>query len=212
MKKIILTIFVCLFFTAIASAQTDYAASFTAGIKGGADYSSFPAYTGFTNKGQIGWIGGFWGNLNLGPVNFQPEIYGTEKSVDVTYTQPGNIYSEDSRYTTVDVPLLFGGKFGDAKFAFRVYTGPVLSLAISKVQSFTQDNTEPQRLDYKDENIAWQIGAGVTFKAFTIDARYEYGINSVGYGPEPTSSTHMNVMSLSIGYTLFSSYGYYTYQ
>jgi hypothetical protein len=88
----------------------------------------------------------------------------------------------------------------------------VLSLAISKVQSFTQDNTEPQRLDYKDENLSWQLGAGVTFKAFTIDARYEYGINSVGYGPAPNSSTHMNVMSLSIGYTLFSSYGYYTYQ
>ena len=208
MKKIILSFFICLFVTALASAQTDYAPTFEAGVKAGADYSSFPSYPTFTNKSEFAYIGGFWANMTLfNVVNFQPEIYGTEKRVDVTYNLPGNIYSERSQITSVDVPLLFGGKFGSPNFGVRVYTGPLLSLAISKVQSFTNDNIEPQRLDYKDENIAWQIGAGLNIKPFTIDARYEYGINSVGYGPTPSSSTHLNVVSLTIGYTLFSSFG-----
>ena len=162
MKKIILSFFICLFFTALASAQTNFMPTFEAGVKGGADYSGFPSYTGFTNKGEFGYIGGFWANMNLfNIINFQPEIYGTEKRVDVTYTLPGNIYSERSQITSVDVPLLFGGKFGTADVSVRVYTGPLLSLAISKVQSFTNDNIEPERLDYKDENIAWQVGAGL---------------------------------------------------
>ena len=126
--------------------------------------------------------------------------------------------AKNSRYTTADVPLLFGGKFGDQRFSVRVYTGPVLSLAISKVQAFTQDNIYPQRLDYKDENVAWQFGAGITVSKFTIDARYEAGITKVGYGAGidatgvQTSSTHLNIISLTIGYRLFASDGGYTYQ
>jgi len=219
MKKIILTVFVGLFFTAFASAQTDYTPTFMAGIKGGADLSSFPANSGFTNNGKVSYLGGFWGNLSLGFINFQPELYITGKKVDVTYSQGSNFYSEDSRFVTADIPLLFGGKFGDAKFAVRVYTGPVLSLALSRVQSFSNDNFYTQRLAYPDENIAWQFGAGFNIQRFTLDVRYEAGINKVPYGAQvnpvtnvQTSSTHLNIISLSIGYTLFSSYGYYTYQ
>jgi len=212
MKKIILTVCVVVFLSALASAQTNFAPTFDAGIKGGADYSSFPSYTGFTNKGEFSYIGGFWGNLSFGVINFQPELYAIEKKVDVTYTQPGNIYSENSRITSVDIPLLFGGKFGNTNLGVRVYTGPVLSMTVSKVQSFTNDNIEPQRLAYKDIDYDWQFGAGVDIQKFTLDIRYEAGLNSVGYGPTPSSNTHLNVVSLTIGYTLFSSYGNYTYQ
>ena len=86
--------FVCLFFTAFASAQTDYPPAFTAGVKAGADYSSFPSYTGFTNNGKIGYIAGFWGNLNLGAFYFEPEIYAVEKKVDVTFSSGNYLYSE----------------------------------------------------------------------------------------------------------------------
>jgi len=219
MKKLLLTVSVCLFFVALASAQTDYAPTFTVGIKGGSDLSSFPANSGFKNTGKMSYIGGFWANLSLGVIDFEPELYIIEKKVNVTYIEPGALYSENSRYVTADVPLLFGGKFGDAKVAVRIYTGPVLSLALSKVQSFTSDNTYAQRLQYNDVNYAWQFGAGLNIHQFTLDVRYEAGINKVGYGAQvdpvtnvQTSSTHLNVLSVSIGYTLFSSYGDYTYQ
>jgi hypothetical protein len=219
MKKIILTVLVCLLFTAFASAQTDVPATITAGIKGGTDFSSFPANSGFTNHSQMSYLGGFWGNFSLGFINFQPEVYIIEKKVDVTFTQPGSFYNENSRFTTADIPLLFGGKFGGSKFAVRLYTGPVLSLALSRVQSFSNDNFYTQRLAYPDENIAWQFGAGFNVKKFTLDVRYEAGIDKVPYGAQvnpvtgvQTSSTHLNIISLSIGYTLFSSYGDYTYQ
>jgi len=219
MKKIVLTVFVCLFFAALASAQTDFAPTFTAGIKGGIDESSFPSTSGFNNKSQMSYLGGFWGNMSLGFIDFQPELYAIEKKVLVTYTEEGKVFSENSRFVTADIPLLFGGKFGGSKFGIRIYTGPVLSLALSKVQSFTNDNYYAQRLEYKDVNYAWQLGAGLNIQQFTLDVRYEAGINKVGYGAEvdpvtnlQTSSTHLNVLSVSIGYTLFSSFGNYTYQ
>jgi hypothetical protein len=219
MKKIILTVLVGLLFTALASAQTDYAPTFTAGIKGGADLSSFPANSGFTNSSKIGYLGGFWGNLSLGVIDFQPEIYAIAKKVTVTYINAGNFYSEYSRYVTADIPLLFGGKFGDSKVAVRVYGGPVLSFALSKVQQFTNDNYDALRLNYKDLNYALQLGAGVNYHKFSLDVRYEAGLSKTGYGADinpvtgiQTSSTHLNIISLSIGYTLFSSYGDYTYQ
>ena len=219
MKKIILAVLICLFFTAFASAQTDFAPTWEAGIKGGADISSFPANSGFTNKGKIGYLGGFWGDFTLGVINFQPEIYGIAKKVDVTYQTNGNFYHEYSRYVTADVPLLFGGKFGDSKIAVRVYAGPVLSFALSKVQEFTDNNYDALRLNYKDINYALQLGAGVNYHKFSLDIRYEAGLSKTGYGSDinpvtqlQVSSTHLNIISLSVGYTLFSSYGDYTYQ
>lgn len=219
MKKIILTAFVCLLYTAFVSAQTDYAPTYTIGIKGGADLASFPANSGFTNKGKIGYLGGFWGNISFGAIDFQPELYAIAKKVNITYVQGNNFYSEYSRYVTADVPLLFGGKFGDSKFAVRIYAGPVLSFALSKVQEYDQNNTDALRLNYKDLNYALQLGAGINIRQFSLDVRYEAGLSKNGYGADidaatglQLSSTHLNTLSVSIGYTLFSSFGYYTYQ
>jgi hypothetical protein len=220
MKKIILTVLICLSFIAFASAQTDFMPTFEAGVKGGANYTLYPAYPGYTNKGEFGYIGGFWANMTIfNVVNFQPEIYGIEKSTMVTYQQTGNstLYTEKSHFTTADIPLLFGAKFGSSTASVRIYTGPVLSLVLSKVQSFTNQNIEPERLDYNDQNISWQFGAGLKINKLTFDIRYEAGISKTTYGDDfnaadmQISSTHLNSVSFTIGYTLFSDYGNSTY-
>ncbi|HZX57495.1 MAG TPA: PorT family protein, partial [Mucilaginibacter sp.] len=81
----------------------------------------------------------------------------------------------------------------------RFYTGPVVSFAINKSQSFGGAIQNATALDYKDQNFAWQVGAGLDIKAISIDLRYEAGLTSQAYG---TSSTKLNLFSLSLAYRL----------
>jgi hypothetical protein len=199
MKKAMLTFAFCLFFAGLASAQ--FIPSFQFGMKGGADFSTFPAYNDYHNKGQVGYIGGFWARIGALGFNFQPELYVTGTNVNVA-DNAGNV--NRAKFTSVDVPLLFGTKIGGVDFGGRFYTGPLISYAIIKNQGFGQTSNQAVRLDYRDENYAWQIGAGIDIKSLSIDLRYEAGINKVGYGPTDSSNTRLNLFSLSLSYSLYS--------
>ena len=207
MKKFILIVVTCAFVTNLASAQTNYIPTYSAGIKGGADYSMFPGSGDVHNKNQFGYIGGFWGRIGGKGLFFQPELYYTSRNVTASQLSGGVLYLDNAQFTSVDVPLLVGGKVGDANIGARFYTGPVLSLAISKWENFFPNNSNlATHFNYHDENIAWQFGAGVDISSFSLDVRYEYGINKVPFGPTKTSSTRLNMVNLTLAYTLFTAY------
>lgn len=204
MKKLILMLTICALFTSMASAQTNYLPTFQFGLKGGADYSMFPALDGLHNKGQVGYIGGFWARFGGKGLYFQPELYGISRNTFVTQTRNGILYRNNAKFVAADVPLLVGKKIGTSDFGVRFYTGPVVSLALSKRQDFLQTSLATH-LNYKDENFAWTLGAGVDVNALSIDIRYEAGINGVSYGPSPPNSrTHLNLVNITLAYSLFS--------
>jgi len=197
-KTIILTLSICLFTIGIASAQI--IPNFSFGVKGGLNYASFPSNGVFNNSNRAGYLAGFWARVGGLGFNFQPELYLTSKNINVNApNEPEN----KAKFTSIDVPLLLGGKIGAFGLGGRFYGGPVLSFAVNKDQSVTDATGNATSLRYKDANYGFQIGAGVDISSFSVDLRYEGGLNKIAYG-DGNSHTRVNVFSLALAYKLFS--------
>lgn len=195
MKKLILSLSIA--FAAVFTARAQLLPNFQFGLKGGLNLTSISSdnsSTFFTNN-QAGYLAGAWARFGALGFNFQPELYFSRKSVDIT----SNGGETKANFTSIDVPLLFGAKIGALGFGARFYTGPVVSFAINKNQSFDQVVSEAKALDYKDQNFAWQVGAGVDLRAISFDLRYELGITKQTYG---ATETRLNMFSLAVAYRL----------
>ncbi|MDB5133225.1 MAG: hypothetical protein JWR02_2974 [Mucilaginibacter sp.] len=195
MKKIILTL---LIFTAtISFASAQVLPSFQFGAKAGLNLSgiSSSASATLSSSNQAGYLAGFWARFGALGFNFQPEMYITSKNVDIT----SNGSEAKQKFTSIDVPLLFGGKVGAFGIGGRFYTGPVVSFAVNKDQTFTGAAGNALRLNYKDQNFAWQVGAGLDIKKISVDLRYEAGLTKQDYG---NGQTRINLFNLSLAYRL----------
>lgn len=205
MKKLILTVIIGVFFTGFVSAQTNYLPDIQAGIKAGADYSLFPSPDGVHNKGDFGFIGGGWARFGGSGFFFQPELYLKSISLTVTQVADAHTFINNGRFLNGDMPLLVGEKIGNVNAGFRFYTGPVISYALAKRQAFT-NATLTSDLNYQDLNYEWQLGIGADIKQFSFDIRYEAGLNKVPYGTSTTLHTRLNMVNITLSYSLFSDY------
>ena len=196
MKKLILTSIVSLFAIYISSAQI--LPTFQIGLKAGANLSSLnsTASETFSGSNRAGYLAGVWARFGAVGFNFQPEMYLTSKDVDVT-SSTGGVTS--AKFTSLDVPLLFGGKIGAFGVGGRFYTGPVVSFAINKSQSFDDAAGKVFSLNYQDQNFAWQFGGGIDIKKISIDLRYEAGITKQNYDGR---QTRISLFNLSLAYSL----------
>jgi hypothetical protein len=196
MKTILLLLVICLATTFYASAQV--LPSFQFGVKAGTNLSALSTSAGSTlsSSNRAGYLGGFWARFGALGFNFQPELYLTSKNVNLS-SSSGDIRA---KFTSIDVPLLVGAKVGALGIGGRFYTGPLVSFAINKDQSFSGALGNATSLNYKDQNFAWQFGAGLDIKAISVDLRYEAGITKQSYG---NSSTRVNLFNLSLAYRLF---------
>ena len=183
--------------TVVLSAALSALGPRPANAKGGLNLASISSDNSatFSANNQAGYLAGAWARFGALGFNFQPEVYFTQKSADIT----SNGGETKANFTSIDVPLLFGAKVGALGLGARFYTGPVVSFALNKSQSFSQVVSEAQALDYKNQNFAWQFGAGLDLKAISFDLRYEAGLTSQSYG---NSSTKINLFSLSVAYRL----------
>ena len=195
MKKLLLSLFIVT--SVIFTAKAQLLPSVQFGIKGGLNLASVStsASSSLSSSNQTGYLGGLWARFGALGFNFQPEVYFTRKSADIT----SNGVETKANFTSIDVPLLFGAKIGALGIGGRFYTGPVVSFAINKDQNISGAASSIYALNYKDQNFAWQVGAGLDIKAISIDLRYEAGLTSQAYG---TSSTKLNLFSLSLAYRL----------
>jgi hypothetical protein len=195
MKKI--TLFLLVAWGISFSARAQVLPSFQFGIKGGVNLASISSVNSdtFSSTNQSGYLGGLWARFGAAGFNFQPEMYFTTKSADIT----SNGGETKAKFTSIDVPLLFGAKIGALGVGGRFYTGPVISFALDKTQTFSQVISEAKSLDYQDQNFAWQFGAGLDLKAISLDLRYEAGITKQSYG---ATDTRLNLFSLTLAYRL----------
>ncbi len=199
MKKIF-QLFICCFL-AVGTVKAQVLPSFQFGVKAGTNL------TGLSNTGnlinsntQVGYLGGFWARVGALGFNFQPEIYLTGKKIDVN----SNGVENKATFTSIDVPLLFGNKIGAFGVGARFYTGPDLSFAINKDQNFNSALHDAVHLDYKDQNLAWQFGAGLDIKKISFDLRYELGLTKQTFDMNSNQQTHVNLFTLTMSYRLFS--------
>jgi hypothetical protein len=197
MKRIYTTLFLSALAFNFASAQI--IPSFQFGVKAGVNIASLQASSSatFATGNRAGYLGGVWARVGALGLNFQPEMYVTAKDVDVS-TQGGG--TTTAKFTSLDVPLLVGIKIGAFGLGARFYTGPLVSFALDKNQSLGGAAGKAFSLDYKDQNVAWQLGAGVDIKQISIDLRAEAGITEQTYG---YNHTRVNLFNVSVAYSLF---------
>jgi hypothetical protein len=194
MKKLILTLTIITAAFTFTSAQV--LPSFQLGIKGGVNLSKLN-YSGstFNSSNRAGYLGGLWARVGALGFNFQPELYLTAKNVEIS----DNGTSVKAKFTSLDVPLLFGGKVGAFGFGGRFYTGPLVSFAINKDNSLGNAFGNATSFNYKDQNFAWVFGAGVDIKNISIDLRYEAGLTKQTFGD---SHTRVSLFNLSLAVPL----------
>lgn len=195
MKKIILSLLIA--FAAIFTAKAQVLPNIQFGLKGGLNLVnvSSSASSTFSSNNQAGYLGGVWARFGALGFNFQPEMYFAKKSTDIT----SNGLEIKANFTSIDVPLLIGAKIGALGIGGRFYTGPVVSFAINKNETVAGVSQEISAANYKDQNFAWQFGAGVDVKAISFDLRYEAGITQQNYA---NATTRVNLFSLAVAYRL----------
>ena len=197
MKKFILSL--SIFLVAATASQAQLLPKFQLGVKGGVNLTSLSnSGSTFNSDNRAGYLGGLWARFGALGFNFQPEIYVTSKNVDLN---SGNT-SNHAKFTSIDVPLLFGGKVGAFGFGGRFYTGPLFSFAINEDQNAGTALGNAITLNPKGQNVAWNFGAGLDVKMISVDLRYEAGITKQSYNSS-NDQTRISLFTVSVGYRLF---------
>lgn len=195
MKKIFLS---ALFMLSGAFAFGQVLPSVQFGIKGGANLSKFTTEDTFSSDNRAGYYAGLWARFGAAGIHFQPELYLSGKNT----TLVSNAGEENEvRFTSLDVPLLVGTKLGAAGVGLRLNTGPVFSFILDEKQKFGQAAGQIFKGNFKDQNIAWQFGAGVDMGKLGIDLRYEKGLSKIN--KSDYRSTKLDLFTLGLAYRLF---------
>ncbi|WP_412467727.1 porin family protein [Pedobacter sp. KLB.chiD] len=172
--------------------------SFQLGVKAGANFSKFDSENTFNSNNRTGFYGGLWARVGAAGVYFQPELYLSGKKTELVSESTGEV--NKVRFTSLDVPLLVGTKFGAAGVGLRLNTGPMFSLILDENQSFSQAAGNVFRADFKNQALAWQFGAGLDLKKLSFDARYELGLSKINKSGYP--GTKLNLFTIGLGYRI----------
>lgn len=171
--------------------------SFQLGIKAGANFSKFDSENTFSSENRAGFYGGLWARLGAAGIYFQPELYVSGKKTNLV-SNAGEVNKVN--FTSLDVPLLVGTKFGAAGIGLRLNTGPMFSLILDENQSFSQAAGSVFKADFKNQALAWQFGAGLDIKKLSFDARYELGLSKINKSGYP--GTKLNLFTVGLGYRI----------
>lgn len=199
MKKAIIFSFILLATSAVAFAQLP---KFNLGIKGGVNYSKLKSKADLTDNNSIlGYQAGIFARAGFAGMYLQPELYLGSKGSDFKLQNTDNSIRTqgDVKFTTLDLPILLGTKFGPGKLNVRFMAGPVISFVIDEKTTFDQGyQAVTDYNSYKDQSIALQAGGGVDLGNVTVDLRYETGLSKMNdYGQK------QNLWHLSLGLKLF---------
>lgn len=195
MRSFLLTLMIFGLGLGCASAQVHL------GVKAGLNYSMISAKEGqFDEKGVLGYQGGVWARVGKSAY-FQPELYVGTKSTDVKFTQIGTTLKQDGeiKFTTLDVPLLFGKQIGIDKLNFHFVVGPSFQFNLHENNTVFTQVTDPDFYNYKDVVANLQVGGGVDLGNVSIDLRFETGLQDIN----KSKGQHNNLIHFSVGYKLF---------
>ncbi|ERJ61005.1 hypothetical protein M472_19815 [Sphingobacterium paucimobilis HER1398] len=174
--------------------QAQVLPSFEIGLKGALNYSKLKNNTYFDSDSKAGYQAGLYSRIGVLGFHVQPEIYITGKNVKIN---KDNV--DDLKFTSVDIPVLLGKRFGLGPIGARIQTGPVFSF-------ITNDNGDKltnalKFSEYKKSSTSWAFGAGVDVSSLRVDLRYELGLNDMAKGS--SEAQKINMWSIGLGYRLF---------
>jgi hypothetical protein len=192
MKRIFLSALMILF-SGVAFSQM--LPTFQLGVKGGANLSKFSTEGTFDSENRAGYYVGIWTRIGAAGIHLQPEAYLSGKNARIVEVNG----IRDIKFTSLDVPVLLGTKFGAAGVGLRLNTGPVFSFNLDNEQDIGDAAGNVVDLNFKDQNIAWQFGAGLDIGQIGIDLRYEKGLSKIHNDPD----TKINLFTLGLAFKLF---------
>ncbi|HNQ59769.1 MAG TPA: porin family protein [Bacteroidales bacterium] len=136
-----------------------------------------------------------------GKTYFQPELLYSARGGKFTGIPQGE--TKESQYTysmdAIDIPFLVGSKIINIPFVkVRIFAGPVASFFLDKEMK-KDDNKEDQE-QLKDGVWALTLGAGVDILMFTLDMRYELGLNNISN--TPGQSIKNNLFNITLGWKI----------
>ncbi len=135
----------------------------------------------------------------------EPEAYFVKKGGELFSNGDDSENKINFEVNSIDVPLLIGIKFLDLEFTrIIVYTGPVISFAQGQNVEFIEDGKLDlqKSTEYLIENTNWayQVGGSLDIFFFTLDLRYEWGLNDIYQGED---KFRQNAFLLGVGIRLF---------
>lgn len=172
MKKIILSLLFVCSGALVASAQLLPSVQF--GLKAGANFSNLKDIS-VNSETRTGLLGGVWARVGAAGFHFQPELYVSSKG------SSGD--QGESKFTTLDVPLLLGTRIGLGPIAGRVQVGPVITFVLDEENSLGDAIADATRFnEYKNQQFALTGGVGADISKLRADLRYEHGLSDVYSG------------------------------
>lgn len=144
-----------------------------------------------------------------GRVYLQPELYYTSEGSVMERDSLGKSWKQNIRFGSLDIPVLVGFKIINAEIVnLRILAGPVISFMVNKKVSNENPVAGPlEKSDIGNTNWYIQAGAGVDVWMFTLDIRYQVGLNKIikdiTYdGTNLNFNTSNNVWVVSLGFKI----------
>ena len=202
MKKILLTV------SFLACVVLTFGQTLDFGVKAGFNTSSIAGSLNNVSssfKSRSGSNIGIFARLGGSKLYLQPELlYATKNSSFDATVSLGQTSTNTIKIHTIQIPVLLGYKLLDLKLAsIRAFTGPAGSFVTSG--SITNINAQEVKDNLNSMNWAWQLGAGVDVLKFTLDVRYEMGMNNITKNQiqDYISINKGNIFTISLGFKFF---------
>lgn len=176
---------------------------FRGGISTSKVYTDLSDYTSDKITGYQG--GAFLRIFFTKHILFEPEAYFTKKGGELFNNDNGDEKQINFEISSIDVPLLLGIKFLDLEFTkLLIYTGPVMSFAHEKAVEFIENGQEDfqKSAEHLLESTNWgyQVGGSLDIFIFTLDLRYEWGLNDIYEGD---NQFRENAFLIGLGIRIF---------
>ncbi|QJD95918.1 PorT family protein [Mucilaginibacter robiniae] len=196
MKKIVLSIAFLIVAVVGAQAQVSF------GVKGGVNFSKIT--TDDVKKSSVaGYQAGVFARIGNGWY-LQPELYLGSRGGKFEYQANSSTTvtaTDKVTFTTLNVPLLLGRKFGLKNANVRIMAGLIYSYNLSTNKNFAYNASDAYADfgEYNNSTLGYQAGAGVDIGHITADLRYEGGLSYINsnYGQRA------NLIALSVGFKIF---------
>ncbi|WP_442796130.1 porin family protein [Pelobium manganitolerans] len=192
MKKLAITACMVLLASVGAFAQ------FNLGVKAGLNYTTIKAQNNeFDESGVLGYQLGVWSRFG-NTFYLQPELYLGTKGSKFKFSTGAGTVEEKQKFTTLDVPILLGTKFGTNKANIRIMAGPSFQFNLDENSSAFKQATDADFYRYKDFVTNAQVGAGVDIGSLSVDLRYETSLQDIN----KNDGQKQNLLHLSLGFKL----------
>jgi len=210
MKKLTLAYVILFLFSCNAFAQLPLSLGVKVGFNSTKMLTEYTNVNDITNKSKSGFLFGAFARINLPVIYIQPELYFAKKGGDFQSAMipqfQNQLFTQQTVLNTIDIPVLLGIKLINLKVVnFRVMTGPVISLVTSKDVSYQVNGaiigSVPATTAYKNTIWGIQAGAGIDVLNFSLDVRYEWGLNNISDNPDMNTKT--KILNVSLGLKLF---------